>query len=67
MSIHNLKNNSEAKRWIDIFFLCDKERLDDGEREFVAGKSHYEFNEYQNAYEEFKNCISKVRGKIISG
>lgn len=58
-----LKNNSEAKRWIDIFFLCDKERSDDGEREFVAGKSYYEFNEYQNAYEEFKIAFQKSEGR----
>lgn len=58
-----LKNKIEAEKWISIFFLCDKERIDDGEREFVAGKSYYEFREYQNAYKKFKTAFQKSEGR----
>lgn len=58
-----LKNEIETSKWIKLLFLCDKERIDDGEREFIAGKSFFEFNEFQKAYDEFKIAFHKSEGR----
>ncbi|CQR55779.1 hypothetical protein [Paenibacillus riograndensis] len=32
----------QAKRWSDIIFICDLERIDSGKREFLAGRVAFE-------------------------
>lgn len=51
-----------SKKWSTILFNCDKERIDDGEREFVAGRVFYEAGEREKAFEYFKTAFKKSRG-----
>lgn len=41
-----------SKKWSTILFNCDKERIDDGEREFVAGRVFYEAGEREKAFKK---------------
>jgi hypothetical protein len=57
-----INNISSAKEWSEILFNCDLERIDDGEREFVAGRANFESKEFSIASKYFKIADEKSEG-----
>lgn len=56
-----------AKDWIDIFFHCNLERMDSGEREFLAGKVEYQLGNLDTAKEFFVAANRKSCGRCFQG
>ncbi len=59
------KDVDKAKRWAGIISICDLERADSGEREFLAGKVAYESNDLQMAKEYFYVANWKSEGRCF--
>ncbi|MCT4618355.1 MAG: hypothetical protein N4A62_03090 [Marinisporobacter sp.] len=55
----------EANKWIDLIFVCDLERVDGGDREFIAGKLAYEQGNLEKAKELFFVANLKSEGRIF--
>ena len=66
ISYLQIKDNDNASKWIEVFFKCDPERIDSGEREFLAGKVAYSSNKTRQAIEYFKIANKKSRGRCFA-
>jgi hypothetical protein len=60
-----VKDLKKAKKWSEIIFSCDLERIDSGEREFFAGQVAYESGEMEIAKEYFIIANKKSRGRCF--
>ncbi|MBD8082522.1 hypothetical protein [Chryseobacterium caseinilyticum] len=60
-----IQDHNNSKKWAEILFSCDLERLDDGEREFVAGKVHFAADNLERALEYFKRAYQKSEGRAF--
>ena len=56
-----------ANKWISLIFISDLERLDDGEREFIAGNLAYEQGNLEIAKELFIISNVKCEGCLFEG
>ena len=56
-----------VNKWISLMFISDLERLDDGEREFIAGKLAYEQGNLEIAKELFVISNIKCEGSLFEG
>ena len=56
---------TKANQWIDLIFICDLERIDGGDREFIAGKLAYEQGNLGKAKEMFFVANLKSKGRIF--
>jgi tetratricopeptide (TPR) repeat protein len=56
-----------ATKWAEILQRCDLERMDDGEREFIAGKVAYSAKNIDLAKEYFKTSFKKCEGRYFEG
>jgi WD40 repeat protein len=54
-----LKDYVNGKKWADIIFECDLERIDDGEREMLAGRVAYESGDLKSAEKYFLGAYKK--------
>ncbi|WHX47202.1 hypothetical protein QNH46_13595 [Paenibacillus woosongensis] len=52
-------------KWISMLFICDLEREDSGEREFIAGKVSYETDDLVMAKELFYVANNKSEGRCF--
>jgi hypothetical protein len=59
------KNFVKANEWIDLIFICNLERIDGGDREFIAGKLAYEQGNLGKAKEMFFVANLKSKGRIF--
>lgn len=59
------KEPTEAKRWTDTIFICDLERVDSGEREFLVGKVAFELGDIDIAKEFFFIADKKSQGRCF--
>lgn len=50
-----------AKKWVPQIFECDKERVDDGDREFIAGKVEFELGNIDEAKKLFHTADMKSK------
>lgn len=57
----------QAKMWSSIIFICDPERADSGEREFLAGKIAFEAGDSDKAKELFYVAKNKSEGRCFQG
>ena len=53
---------SEARHWVSVLQTCDLSRIDDGDREFMAGKVAYEDGDHKKAKELFEIANMKSGG-----
>lgn len=56
-----------ANKWISLMFVSDLERLDDGFREFIAGRLAYEQGNLECAKELFIISNIKCEGVLFNG
>lgn len=56
-----------ANKWISLIFVSDLIRVDDGDREFIAGKLAYEQGELDVAKELFIIANIKSEGDLFKG
>lgn len=61
-----LRQFEDAKKWSEILFNCDKQRIDSGEREFIAGKVFFELKEIDNAKKFFIIANEKSEGRFFN-
>lgn len=59
------KQPENAYKWVNICFIADLERIDTGEREFLAGKVAFECNDLINAKELFFIANQKSGGRCF--
>jgi hypothetical protein len=59
------KDYVKAKRWSNIIFICDLERADSGEREFLAGKVAFDSDDLDIAKEFFFIANKKSEGRCF--
>lgn len=57
----------KGNMWVDLMFICNLKRLDDGEREFTAGVLAYEQGNFEKAKELFFVSSIKSEGVIFNG
>ncbi|NPC92334.1 hypothetical protein HOO54_08885 [Bacillus sp. WMMC1349] len=55
----------DAMDWSDLMFICDLERIDNGEREFIIGKIAYELQRFDKAKELFFVANKKSEGRMF--
>lgn len=60
-------DTESATKWAQILQRCDVERLDDGDREFIAGKVAYSAGDIDTAKAYFKASFKKSEGKTFEG
>ena len=60
----NYQKPGAIVNWIEIFYLCDIERMDGGEREYLHGRIKYALNETQEASKLFKIAFRKSEGRF---
>lgn len=60
-----INNAQHAKEWSNIMFICDLERADSGEREFLVGKVAYELGNLDIAKEFFFIANKKSEGRCF--
>jgi len=60
-----LRHFEEAQKWSQILFNCDKERIDSGEREFIAGNVFFEAKDMENAKKFFIIANEKSEGRFF--
>lgn len=56
-----------ANKWISLIFISDLVRVDDGDREFIAGRLAYEQGELEVAKELFIIANIKSEGELFKG
>lgn len=56
-----------ANKWISLIFVSDLVRVDDGDRELIAGRLAYEQGELDVAKELFTIANVKSEGRILKG
>ncbi|WP_379150879.1 hypothetical protein [Paenibacillus sp. sgz5001063] len=57
----------QARRWANIIFICDLERVDSGKREFLAGRVAFESTDPIMARELFYIADQKSKGRCFEG
>jgi tetratricopeptide (TPR) repeat protein len=57
----------KAREWSDKIFDCDLERVDSGQRDFLAGKVAYELGDLEKAKQSFTIANQKSKGRCFSG
>ncbi len=62
-----IKDYADAKGWSEILFKCDLERVDSGDREFMAARVAFEAGDLINAKEYFKIAFEKSEGRCFEG
>lgn len=61
-----IKDTDQANKWVDRIFQCDLERIDCGEREFLAGKVAYESGDFEKAKKYFIIANEKSEGRCFT-
>jgi hypothetical protein len=62
-----LRDFNAAKKWSETLLLCDLERIDSGEREFISGKVEFERGNLKEAKAFFLVANIKSRGRCFEG
>jgi hypothetical protein len=60
-------NYVEAKKWSEILYSCDPERIDSGDRDFIAGTIAHAMKDTNEAFRFFKLAFEKSEGRIFEG
>jgi len=61
-----LEDKENAFKWLDVFIDCYPEKYDYGDREFVIGRTYYEFDDFEKAYENFQIAFRKSDGRAFN-
>ncbi|WP_239353089.1 hypothetical protein [Snodgrassella communis] len=62
-----LKNEKEAINWSKKIQECDLGRFDCGEREFILGKTLFEFHHFQDSINFIQIAYKKSKGREFKG
>lgn len=62
-----LGNCDEARSWCGILFKCATDRLDSGERDFLAGRIALSCGDVVKARHHFQRAFQKSDGRIFEG
>lgn len=60
-----IQDYTNGKKWADLIFKCDLERIDDGERELLAGRVAYESGDIKAAESLFLTAHQKSEGRLF--
>ena len=60
-----IKDYKNAEIWSNTIFECDLDRIDSGEREFLAGKVSFESGNLDEANDFFKIANKKSEGRCF--
>lgn len=60
-----IKDGNNAKVWSERLFQCDLERIDSGERDFLAGKVVFELGDFEVAKKYFTIANAKSEGRCF--
>ncbi|PEC47442.1 hypothetical protein [Bacillus sp. AFS096315] len=60
-----INNFIEAKKWAEVIYSCNLDRIDSGEREFLSGKVAYEMGDISAAIRYFDLANEKSEGRCF--